>query len=304
MLAATPAAHAAFPGRDGILATDDSDGACTGSCADSGGPGNRVFTVDPRTGAATPITSSDIAAQAYEPKWSPSGQQLVFTQFGFASANFTITLSDPAGTGVHTISLPSLDYAYDPSFTADGAHLLFAAQTFVARKFHFDVYRVGVDGTGLRRITHLAAKVGPATPIESSRGRIAFAWNGWLYLLDRSGRPRRLIRGFAPDFSPNGRRIVFEDLKLRALWTVGSDGRGLHRLLRLRRPDTCSGGFQRSPSARPAYSPSGRFIAFTQYGNCGSPPDKLIVVHADGRHPRVVLRGDPAQDPAWQPQPR
>jgi Tol biopolymer transport system component len=302
MLAAAPVAQAAFPGGDGMLAADDSDGACTGSCADSGGPGNRVWTVDPRTGAATAITSSDVDAQAFEPSWSPSGQ-LVFTQFAFPFSDLTMAVGDESGVGVRTISLPSLNYEYDPSFTADDHHLLFSAQASVGRKLRYDVYKVRVDGTGLKRVTHMSARIGPSTPIESSTGRIAFAWNGSIYLLGRSGKPKRLVKGSAPDFSPSGKRIVFEDRRARMLETIGVDGRGLRRLVRLPRPDTCSGASLKSPTAHPAYSPSGRFIVFTRYGNCGSPPDRLIVIHADGTHPRTVLSGDPAQDPSWQPVP-
>jgi Tol biopolymer transport system component len=300
LLAAAPNAFAAFAGRDGILATDDSDGACTGSCADTGGPGNRVWTVDPRTGAATAISSSDVDAQAFEPSWSPTGQ-LVFTQFAFPFSNLTMAVSNAAGAGVRTISLPSLNYEYDPSFTADNNHLLFAAQTSVSRKLRYDVYTVRLDGTGLKRVTHLSASVGPSTPIQSPTGRIAFAWKGWIYLLGRSGKPKRLVRGSTPDFSPSGNRIVFEDHHLRALETIGVNGRGLRRLTPLPRPDTCSGASLRPLSAHPAYSPSGKFIVFTRYGNCGSPPPRLVVIHADGTHPRTVLRGDPAQDPTWQP---
>ena len=77
--AAAQSASAAFPGGDGVIATDNSDGACTGSCADAGGPGDQVSTVDLQTGAATAITSPDVNAQAFAPRWSPSGQHLVFT---------------------------------------------------------------------------------------------------------------------------------------------------------------------------------------------------------------------------------
>jgi hypothetical protein len=300
LLAVAPTALGAFSGRDGILATDDSDGACTGSCADSGGPGNRVWTVDPRTGAATAITSSDVSAQAFAPNWSPGGQ-LVFTQFAFPFSDLTLAIGNASGVGVRTISLPSLNYEYDPSFTDDNAHLLFAAQTSAGVKLRYDVYTVRLDGTGLERVTRLSASVGPSTPIESSTGRIAFVWKGWIYLLGSSGKPKRLVKGSAPDFSPSGKRIVFEDRHARALRTIGVNGRGLQRLVGLPRPDTCSGASLRPLSAHPAYSPSGRFIVFTRYGNCGSPPDKLVVIHADGTHARTVLRGDPAQDPTWQP---
>jgi Tol biopolymer transport system component len=301
--AAAQSASAAFPGGDGLIATDDSDGACTGSCADASGPGDQVSTVDPQTGAATAITSPDVNAQAFAPRWSASGQRLVFIQFGFPFDDLKLTVSDSTGANLQTISLPlSLESPGDPSFTADGMHVLFVGRRST-RRLAYDIYRVGLDRTGLTQITHLSARGALQTPTESSHGRIAFVRAGWIYLLDRTGHAKRLHRGIAPDFSPNGARIVFEDPNVHLLETIAVNGRGLRRVTRLPPVDTCSGGFLRAASARPVYAPSGKYIAFTRYGDCGSPPDKLIVIHADGTHARVVLRNDPVQDPAWQPLP-
>lgn len=301
--ATAQSASAAFPGGDGLIATDDSDGACTGSCADAGGPGDQVSTVDPQAGAATAITSPDVNAQAFAPRWSPSGQQLVFIQFGFPFDNLKLTLTDPSGANLRTISLPStLEFPGDPSFTADGEHVLFVDRP-TTRPLAYEIYRVGLDGTGPTQVTHLPARGALQTPIESSRGRIAFVRGGWIYLLQRAGHAKRLHRGIAPDFSPNDARIVFEDPTVHLLETIALDGRGLRRVSHLPPVDTCSGGFLRRASARPVYAPSGKYIAFTRYGNCGAPPDKLVVIHADGTHARVVLRNDPVQDPAWQPLP-
>jgi Tol biopolymer transport system component len=301
-IAATPTnAFAAFPGRDGLIATDDSDGACTGACADSGGPGNQVSTVDPTTRVVNAITSTRIDAQAFEPRWSPSGQLLVFTQFGFPFSDLTIALTDPTGASLRTISLPaSLAEPADPTFTADGTHVLFVAQRTVGRRFLYDIYRVGLDGTGLTRVTHLSSRTGLASPTVSSRGRIAFVAGGWIYLIDRAGKAKRLRRGIAPDFSPNGARIVFEDPAKRALETIGVDGKGLRRIVRLPPPDTCSGAALREPSARPAYSPSGRYIVYTRFGDCGRPPAKLVAIRSDGTHSHMILNTDPVQDPNWQ----
>ena len=302
-VAAAQSASAAFPGGDGLIATDDSDGACTGSCADAGGPGDRVSTVDPQTGAVTAITSSDVNAQAFAPRWSASGRRLVFIQFGFPFDDLKLAVSDPTGANLQTISLPStLRSPGDPSFTADGTHVLFVGRRST-RRLAYDIYRVGLDGTGLTQITHLSARGALQTPTESSHGRIAFVRAGWIYLLDRTGHARRLHRGIAPDFSPTGARIVFEDPNVHLLETIALNGRGLRRVTHLPPADTCSGGFLRGASARPVYAPSGKYIALTRYGDCGSPPDKLIVIHADGTHARVLLRNDPVQDPAWQPLP-
>lgn len=293
----SPGASAAFPGRDGLIATDDSDGACTGSCADAGGPGNTVSTVDARSDRVTRVTSGSLDAQAFAPRWSPTGKLLVFVQFTFPMDSEELAVSSPTDGELKTIPLPSgFGAPSDPSFTADGAHLLFVDRDVRG----YDVFRVALDGSGLTRVTNLAARSPLATPVESFRGRIVFVRAGTIYLLDRTGHPKLVHAGSRPDFSPNGDRIVFEEPGRRLIETMGIHGHGLRRVTRIPPADVCG----RSRGAGPVYSPSGRFIAFTRSGSCSQPPDALIVSHADGTHPRVVLKGDPVQDPNWQPIPR
>ncbi|MDQ6834898.1 MAG: hypothetical protein M3016_01800 [Actinomycetota bacterium] len=289
-------AFAAFPGRDGLIATDDSDGACTGSCADAGGPGNAVWAVSPRSGGISMVTSGSVDAQAFAPRWSPTGKLLVFVQFAFPMDSQALAVSNPTGGQLTTIPLPaSLGPPSDPAFTADGAHLLFVDRDLRG----YDVFRVALDGSGLTRVTNLAAPRPLATPADSSQGRIAFVRGRSIYLLDHAGHPRFLHRGARPDFSPRGTRIVFVGPGRRWIETIGINGHRLRRVTRIPRADVC--GLNRG--AGPVYSPSGRFIAFTRSGSCGQPPDALTVIHPNGTHRRVVLKGDPVQDPNWQPMP-
>jgi Tol biopolymer transport system component len=293
----TQRASAAFPGRDGVIATDDSDGACTGSCVDAGGPGNTVSVVNPRSGRVSRVTSGSIDAQAFAPRWSPTGKLLVFVQFAFPMDRAMLAVSNATGGELKAIPLPAgLGAPSDPTFTADGAHLLFVDRDGRG----YDVFRVGLDGSGLTRVTNLAARSPLATPVESSRRQIVFVRGQSISLLDRAGHPKLLHRGARPDFSPSGTRIVFEEPSRRLIETIGIDGHGLRPVTRIPPADICG----RDRGASPVYSPSGNFIAFTRSGSCGKPPDALIVIHPDGTHPRVVRKGDPVQDPNWQPIPR
>ncbi|MGH2866049.1 MAG: hypothetical protein ACRDNK_00570 [Solirubrobacteraceae bacterium] len=291
-----PAARAAFPGRDGLIATDNSDQACTGSCDDSGGPGNAVFTVTPQAGHVSNVTSGSVDAQAIAPSWSPDGQSLVVFQFAFALSSPALAITDLSGGSPRTVPLPAgLNPPGGAVFTPDGAHLLFAGSD--ARGS--DLFRIGLDGSGFTRLTNIHARGAFGSPVESSRGQIAFVRAGFIYLLGHAGRAKRLHAGGQPDFSPGGTHLVFVTGGGRLIETIKVNGRGLRRLKHLRPADTC--GF--SVGAKPVYSPSGKYIAFTRAGNCGRPPAALVVMRADGTHSRVVLTDDPVQRPSWQPRP-
>jgi D-alanyl-D-alanine carboxypeptidase len=90
---------------------------------------------------------------------------------------------------------------------------------------------------------------------------------------DGSG-PRRLSRGSAPAWSPDGRRIAF--LSSGGVHVMNADGRAHQRVAR---------------GSTPAWSPDGRLIAFLRSGD-------IYVTNADGTRQRRLARGSA---PAWSP---
>jgi TolB protein len=119
---------------------------------------------------------------------------------------------------------------------------------------------VNVDGTGLRRLT-----------------------------------PWRLDAGDHPDWSPDGRRLVFrspaDEFDGSNLWTVRADGTGLKQL-------THFGPAVQTLSA--SFAPDGKWIVISRTGR-GGPPD-LFAIRADGTGLRPItrtLKWDSAPD--WGP---
>jgi Tol biopolymer transport system component len=115
----------------------------------------------------------------------------------------------------------------------------------------------------------------------------------------RTGRKRMITRGptdLQPDWSPDGRRIVFaedgENMSFASIWTVRDDGHGARRL---------------TAGAHPVFSPSGQWIAFCR-------DDGLYRMRTDGTGIRRLLATKPlmpdrqtavtATHAAWQPLPR
>jgi Tol biopolymer transport system component len=99
---------------------------------------------------------------------------------------------------------------------------------------------------------------------------------------------RRLLRRKSfdsPDWSPDGRRIVFHQNGAK-LFVVRADGRGLRRLV------------PRVTARYPRWSPDGRWIAFIGF------PPTVMVAHADGSDARIVVNRNDLNwnvNPAWSP---
>ncbi len=143
-----------------------------------------------------------------------------------------------------------------PAWSPDGRRIAFARSCGTS----LDLYVVGADGKGLRRLVH--TRTNDEWPTWSPDGsKIAFV----------SGQPPLTKPGQA-DTDPD-------------LWVVGADGRGLKRLTQNTVRDEA-----------PAWSPDGEWIAFfsSRRGHQG-----LWVISADGRHahPLGVVGGEPAWSP-------
>src|SRR5262249_19653017 len=126
----------------------------------------------------------------------------------------------------------------------------------------YDVWVMNADGSGARFVAHgRGSGTGPGSSANTA--------------------------GPMPDWSPDGKRLVFDTQDasgLPAVWVVGSDGTGLRRL-------------QTGVAAqRPAWSPDGRRIAFG--AALAGARAGIWVAGADGSHARQVTRGRDS-NPSW-----
>jgi Tol biopolymer transport system component len=187
-----------------------------------------------------------------------------------------------------------LFFQTDPAWSPDGRRIAFASK----RSGTFDLYAMGADGTGTRRLTSTKEDDGqPAWSTDGSRIVFARGTSPRLFVMDAAGSgARRLTDDDAdegePAWSPDGRWIAYvrktPGTSIRELWLVRPDGSQRRRLTELG-----------SVAQGPTWSPDGRQLAFSS--NAGERPFAVHTVGVDGRGLRRLTSGEDAVEPAWSP---
>jgi Tol biopolymer transport system component len=162
-----------------------------------------------------------------------------------------------------------------------------------------DLYTIGADGTGLRRLTRgRAVDSEPAWSPDGSR--MAFARNGALYVMNANGSSARRLTAdvgaiAGVSWSPDGETIAFGaryvDEAVEEGWIELIDREGGE-------PWAPLGG---DPDDRnPDWSPDGRWIVFDRTTWCGGPCEvqEIWLSRADGTGLRRLGDGE---DPAFSP---
>jgi TolB protein len=208
--------------------------------------------------------------------------KIVFRRFlDDAHSHGALFVMNANGTGVRQITHPPAD-AVDslngpPSAIPDGSTLVFDRSTPDAA----GIFRIGLDGRGELEVPAPTGVPGDGWPVVSPDGTriaVARAWGHQdrfddlrtgLYVLGIGAGVRPLLVadfGYRADvggatWSPDGKTIVFsvrnngpgKPAEGSALFAVGADGRGLHRLTSWETVQQISG---------PAFSPDGKTILF------------------------------------------
>jgi dipeptidyl aminopeptidase/acylaminoacyl peptidase len=289
------AAWATFPGANGDLAAVKQTHL---DCTNTGDPcTNGVLRiVDTHTGSfREPLACSIPACLFNAPAWSPRGDLLAFSR-GDLGSGAEVWVMRPDGSEVRRVTA-----GFSPVWSPDGSRLL-VGRTVFSRGFRpccvrTELVTVGLDGSeGTRVALGSAADWGVSGRIAFVRsvkkpGTHEIVGTEIVTVDPADGRLRHTgLRGSSPNWSPDGKRLVFERSGLSrpyGIFVASADGRRVFRVAKGLAED-------------PVWSPDGRKIAYTR-------GDRTFVTRP---YRRILPRRKPTricrecQFIDWQPRPR
>jgi dipeptidyl aminopeptidase/acylaminoacyl peptidase len=287
--------EASFPGANGNLAAVKLTRL---DCTDTPDPcfNGVLRIVDTHTGSfREPLPCEIPKCLLGAPAWSPSGELLAFSR-GDVAPEDEVWVMQPDGSGLRRATA-----GFEPAWSPDGSRLV-VGRTVFSRRFRpccldTELVTVGLDGSEGPRVAM------GSDPDWGVGGRIAFVRSvkkpgthqivdTEIVTVDPDGRRLRRtgLRGSSPNWSPDGKRLVFERSGLSrpyGIFVASANGRGVFRVAKGRAKD-------------PVWSPDGRKIAYTR-------GDRTFVTRpyrriSPRRKPTRICRECQFID--WQPRPR
>ncbi len=279
---AQPAA-AAFPGDNGEIAFDDSNGELP-----------EIYTMAADGSGLTNVTN-DSTHDDLQPAWSADGTKIAFTSK--RDGNYEIYTMSATGAGVTRLTNNAV-YDDDPVWSPDGTKIAFRS----FRDGNSELYSMNADGTGATRLTNNAAtEIDPSwSPLGTS---IAFSSNRdgdfEIFSMKSDGTGvTQLTKNTAcdlrPNWSPDGRTIAFSDGAActgpNEIDSMNTDGSG-----------TVDLSNNSANDVDPAWSPDGTKIAFASNRDGDY---EIYSMNADGSGAlKLTTRttsGQGKRDPDWQ----
>jgi eukaryotic-like serine/threonine-protein kinase len=226
-----------------------------------------------------------------DPAWSPKDETIVFSDFEHL---WVAKVADGTARQLTTLG----DQDSRPAWSADGRAIFFSS----FREGTFALWRIDADGTDEQRLSYGS---GPeVSPSVSPAGDVlafsTFVDDRDVGLKDLATgafvRIRSQLTDYAPDLSPDGRRLIFNTYRWGGSATIASID--LDKL----RPTGAIRKLTDWNDNLPRWSPDGRWIAFGRNEQRSRDVRDLWVLPADGGE-AIRFDDDPAADvqPAWSP---
>ena len=243
----------------------------------------------------TALTSD--ASTHWGPSWSPDGAQLTWASDSRGTAQVYVANADGAAVVQRSIFLDSRD----PLWSPDGVWIAFTS----TRDMRTDIYVMPAAGGPELSITNgVALRQGANMAWAPDSSAIVFETAGDIYTVNRDGTGLRQLTDHpaedaAPDWSPDGSRIVFFSNRDgdSDIYVINVDGSGLTNLT-----DTPDNEYQ------PVWSPDGWSIAYLRAPVKAAPDyeTQLWSMGANGAGPRRLgdITGYGMSAPGWSPDSR
>ena len=254
------------------------------------------------------ITNNDAPIDDLDPSWSPDGKQIAFGSERDGGGDAELWVMNADGSGARQLTFDSLSQG-SIDWSPDGKQIVFLGFDSVLGVSN--LYLINADGSGVHAITNNPPDVDSFGSHFSPDGQwIVFTNDGPgttdpLALIKPDGTQQHnitTISGFAPDFTADGKRIVFYSDQADAdgddeIMSVAADGTDLKQL-------TFTPGGQAGRDRAPSPSRDGlNRIAFTSRRDADM-DDEIFVMNADGSGVTQLTHDGPTdrnRGPDWQP---
>ena len=202
---------------------------------------NDVFVMRPDGSGVKKLTrSKGVSGDA---AWSPTGRLIAFdSDRGNRNGRSAIYVMDANGRRVRRVTNPARPLSdYEPRFSPDGTHLVFARARGTADNAPAALFTVRLNGSSLHRLTPFTLHVGGSDWSPDGKRIVFEAYPsgpfGDVYVVDAAGgTPVNLTHDTTgqadPVWSPDGQKILFLDngfvsgVGRTGLATMDPDGRG------------------------------------------------------------------------------
>jgi Tol biopolymer transport system component/DNA-binding winged helix-turn-helix (wHTH) protein/TolB-like protein len=228
------------------------------------------------------------------PTYSPDGTQIIFNSDG-EKENNDVYLMNVDGSNVRKITdAPGWDASPPNNWSPDGTQVLLLSD----RGGKENIYVMNIEPFAPRRIASNVESDQPLDPSYSPGGdQVAYQLSNEIRIFDASAQTDKFVlktsAGANPTFSPDGRRILFQERidENTEICSVNVDGSDFVNITQ-------------SPSKdiSPAYSPDGTRIAFAANRAAGTISFEIYVMNSDGSEQKLFY-GDRAMSvgPSWAP---